>query len=520
MKHVCLLTMLVLIMPSLNGNALNGAARADEAKKTDQIQKRARKIKRKRKRPRNQRRRRHKGARIKLKSPSIKKRINSKRRAPLRRPGKQKRINPYFLFSERNYPGQVNGYLPGQKKKSVIHFTARNGLAYFEGDILLGPSQGVAQRLAKTSRKKRGGRGAVQSNIDYLWPQGRIPYLIDTPLHKYTRTMSDIRAAIVELNQRTHLNLVPWSNEDNYVKIVMDDGCSSWVGMQGGMQEINIAPWRKRSQSYCGQGAIIHEFLHAAGFWHTQSRADRRDYVTVNMSNVDVNHRHNFARRNNHYQDWWYGVGAKVIGTYETSSIMHYGSGYFALDYWGCVGDDQKGGDLSKCSVVTKDGEFIPAEVELTTNDIRLINRLYPSNTAQNQELELLKRHCKLAIRKFCRRADPLVTCLQEAKRKKAKAYPGEPFGDGTACRNQLQSLSQPATRSHSVYITPSSEPVSADLVKLRQYCRRTVRRYCRTAKDTFACLIKTKATRARKYPKKVFGDSNRCRAQLKKMTP
>ena len=52
--------------------------------------------------------------------------------------------------------------------------------------------------------------------------------------------------------------------------------CFSSVGnRQMGKQVLSIG-------SNCDRIATVeHEFLHALGFWHEQSRADRDDYVTI-----------------------------------------------------------------------------------------------------------------------------------------------------------------------------------------------------------------------------------------------
>lgn len=52
--------------------------------------------------------------------------------------------------------------------------------------------------------------------------------------------------------------------------------CFSSVGNQHvGKQSLSIG-------AGCDRIATIeHEFLHALGFWHEQSRADRDDYVTI-----------------------------------------------------------------------------------------------------------------------------------------------------------------------------------------------------------------------------------------------
>ncbi|PRD22204.1 UNVERIFIED_CONTAM: nas-15 [Trichonephila clavipes] len=62
--------------------------------------------------------------------------------------------------------------------------------------------------------------------------------------------------------------------------------CYSMVGRMGGEQNLSLA-------TDCDQmGIVIHEFMHALGFWHEQSRMDRDDYVTIRWENISPDRLH------------------------------------------------------------------------------------------------------------------------------------------------------------------------------------------------------------------------------------
>lgn len=58
-------------------------------------------------------------------------------------------------------------------------------------------------------------------------------------------------------------------------------GCWSYVGRQGGGQVVNL---QRNGCVY--KGVTAHELLHATGFFHQQSAADRDEYVFVNFTNI------------------------------------------------------------------------------------------------------------------------------------------------------------------------------------------------------------------------------------------
>ena len=89
------------------------------------------------------------------------------------------------------------------------------------------------------------------------------------------------------------------------------------VGKQGGKQILNLS-----HKSNCFHDReIAHEFIHALGFYHEQNRADRDEYVEINIHNILCGFQKNFqiARDSDAFDV-----------PYDYKSIMHYGSDLFS----------------------------------------------------------------------------------------------------------------------------------------------------------------------------------------------
>jgi len=98
-----------------------------------------------------------------------------------------------------------------------------------------------------------------------------------------------------------------------------DKKCDSFIGYKG---------WRRQSLNLGNNcyrtGTVEHEFLHALGVWHQQSRSDRHNYVEVIKDNIE-----NYKKRKGNFESY-----AKVVFNYfdlpyDFNSVMHYGEAFF-----------------------------------------------------------------------------------------------------------------------------------------------------------------------------------------------
>lgn len=271
--------------------------------------------------------------------------------------------------------GKLNGQetktietvLPFTDKFTTIEVEEKNGQYIFNGDIIV---QEVKKPEYYDQLFKENEDVLVQStataNVNSLWKNGELPYVISSSMPSNKR--QEILEAIETLNKETKINIVPRSYQRDYVLLRYngDGGCNSYIGRIGGRQIINVAEW-------CGTGSIMHEFLHAMGFYHEHNRADRDSYIKINWSNISAGWRSQYQKVNNR--------NAKSFGPYDFESIMHYPRGNGNFD---CYNQN--------------DCDKVGNRTYLSKLDINGINKLYYFSTKKNPVIKKPKIENKVPV--------------------------------------------------------------------------------------------------------------------------
>ncbi|XP_044732999.1 zinc metalloproteinase nas-13-like [Chrysoperla carnea] len=221
----------------------------------------------------------------------------------------------------------------------------------FEGDIILSPDQPLNGLLSEAKR----------------WPNKTIPYEFDDNGSFSEEQKNFINETLKQYAKLTCITARPKEPSDrDYVYITARQaGCYSEVGRQGGPQQINLQPDEPGSGCLRG-GTILHEFLHALGFYHQQSSFERDLYVNIVWDNVQEGKEHNFEK-----------YGRDTITnfdvTYDYGSVLHYGPYAFS-----------KNG--KKTIKVLRPFASIGQRKGFSEEDVLKLNRMYGCDPDYSQE--------------------------------------------------------------------------------------------------------------------------------------
>ncbi|MCB9061695.1 MAG: M12 family metallopeptidase [Halobacteriovoraceae bacterium] len=202
--------------------------------------------------------------------------------------------------------------------------------------------------ILKGSLKGKPNNQKIKIEKPSLWPDGIVPYVIDSRLE----IEGQVLTAIDFMNQQTNLQFIPRQGQKDYIYFTSGkEHCYSFVGKVGGKQEIKLS-------NGCRVGEILHEMNHAVGRFHEQSREDRDNYIEIFWGNIEEKFHDQFRR-----------VPKSVFNLYndelDLQSIMMYDPYSFALD-------------KSHPTIISKDGSvYTKNESELSYWDIEVLNMMY-----------------------------------------------------------------------------------------------------------------------------------------------
>ncbi|XP_056248434.1 meprin A subunit beta-like isoform X1 [Seriola aureovittata] len=228
----------------------------------------------------------------------------------------------------------------GGRDLDIFDINEEAGLNLVEGDIVL---------------DERQTRNSIIGD-EYRWPK-TIPYYMEDDLEINAKGV--ILKAFEQYRLKTCIDFKPWNGEANYISIFKGGGCFSSVGNRRvGKQRLSIG-------RNCDRIATIeHEFLHALGFWHEQSRADRDDYVNIMWDRISDGKEHNF----NTYND----TTSSSLGVpYDYGSMMHYSKNAF-----------RNGTEPTIVTKISAFSDVIGQRMEFSDSDLLKLHRLYNCSQA------------------------------------------------------------------------------------------------------------------------------------------
>ncbi|VDO53286.1 unnamed protein product [Haemonchus placei] len=146
----------------------------------------------------------------------------------------------------------------------------------YEGDINLTEEQLAALESVLSNRTTRQKRQA--SKVYPIWTNKKVFYYFEANFGESMKAL--VKKTLAYLAARTCLTFVESATAANRIQVFSGSGCYSNIGMSGGEQGLSLG-------SGCNtMGIIAHEFMHALGIFHTQSRHDRDSFITVDLTNV------------------------------------------------------------------------------------------------------------------------------------------------------------------------------------------------------------------------------------------
>ncbi|XP_017860281.1 PREDICTED: zinc metalloproteinase nas-4-like [Drosophila arizonae] len=158
-------------------------------------------------------------------------------------------------------------------------------------------------------------RNGLRSD-NYRWPNRTVYYYINSNIDQPHREQILVGLRKIEASSCLTFQEVA-KDQKYYVNITSEPGgCFTAVGFQNHVQQMNLQNYPLDEGCY-RMGTIMHEMLHALGFYHEQSSADRDEYVRIAYENIEKGKEQNFDKFDNDKVD-------NFDQEYDYGSVLHY----------------------------------------------------------------------------------------------------------------------------------------------------------------------------------------------------
>ena len=231
----------------------------------------------------------------------------------------------------------------GARQKAIRYQAYDRRFALIEGDIL------VPLDRIRTIPGVEAAGSPTGPDVYGRWPGGIVYYTIAKGLPNQQR----VNDAIKHWEDNTAIRFLEAhpANRDFVTFVPVNDGCAASIGMVGGEQFVRLS-------GDCSTGNTIHEIGHTVGLWHEHTRNDRDSFIDVFLENVEDGKAHNFEMKSER------GFTGQDFGSYDFSSIMHYGSYFFTKN--------------NKATLLRDNGDEIVAQRDaLNRGDLDDVRALY-----------------------------------------------------------------------------------------------------------------------------------------------
>lgn len=219
----------------------------------------------------------------------------------------------------------------------------------FQGDMILPP-------VASAALSSGISLYSATSDTSLLWPEGRIYYQFGI---KDQGLQNLVHRAMTHIEKRTCIRFIErgvmhrFLGNNDYVTIFRGKGCYSLVGRGRGSQPLSLGPGCEN------ESIIIHELMHAIGFFHKHSRSDRDQYLDIHWHHIDKKMWPQFEKLQPEEN--------LILTPFDYMSIMLYGPRTFSFDDFSITMTRKDGGRLID----------VPFKNGLSKHDVHNVNQLY-----------------------------------------------------------------------------------------------------------------------------------------------